>query len=95
VILRALLRLLLGLVLSWLAWLALRALRRGDGAMRGARARDIGSRHPQSMVRDRVCNTFLLRSSALSLRRGAEEHFFCSEDCRASFLAGQGHAGVL
>ena len=39
-----------------------------------------------TLVRDRVCNTFLPRSRALSLRVGAEEHHFCSEACRAKFL---------
>ena len=38
------------------------------------------------MVRDRVCNTFLPRSRALSLKSGSEEHFFCSERCRDVFL---------
>jgi len=38
------------------------------------------------MVRDRVCNTFLPRSRALSLHAGGEEHFFCSDACRAKFL---------
>jgi len=39
------------------------------------------------MVRDRVCNKFLPRSSALVLQVGSEEHFFCSEACRERFLA--------
>ena len=38
------------------------------------------------LVRDRVCNTFLPRSRALTLRAGGEEHHFCSETCRAKFL---------
>jgi hypothetical protein len=39
------------------------------------------------MVRDRMCNKFLPRSSALLLKDGEEEHFFCSEACRDRFLA--------
>ena len=42
-----------------------------------------------AMVRDRVCQTFLLRARALTLRCGDEEHFFCSEACRDSFLSTQ------
>jgi uncharacterized protein len=38
------------------------------------------------MVRDRVCNKFLARSSAIILQVGSEEHFFCSEACRDRFL---------
>jgi len=39
------------------------------------------------MVRDRVCNTFLPRSRALTERIDADEHYFCSERCRGTFLA--------
>jgi YHS domain-containing protein len=42
-----------------------------------------------TMVRDRVCNTFLPRSRALSAHVGQEEHFFCSERCKQKFLARQ------
>lgn len=45
-----------------------------------------------AMVRDRVCRTFIPRSRALSLRSGDEEHFFCSEACKASFLAARPRA---
>ena len=38
------------------------------------------------MVRDRVCNKFLPRSSALTLQVDSEEHYFCSEACRDRFL---------
>jgi hypothetical protein len=41
------------------------------------------------MVRDRVCETFLPRSRALHLHHGEEEHFFCSETCRSTFLSRQ------
>jgi YHS domain-containing protein len=34
-----------------------------------------------------MCNKFLPRSSALLLKDGEEEHFFCSEACRDRFLA--------
>jgi len=37
------------------------------------------------MVRDRVCNTFLPRSRALTLQVGSGEEFFCSEQCRRTF----------
>ncbi len=39
------------------------------------------------MVRDRICDTFLPRSRALAIRCGEEEHFFCSEACRLTFLS--------
>lgn len=39
-----------------------------------------------AMVRDRICETFLPRSRALSIRVADEEHFFCSAECRDRFL---------
>jgi len=45
-----------------------------------------------SMVRDRICNTFLPRSGALEARVGDETHFFCSEACRGRFLQESGAA---
>jgi ABC-type nickel/cobalt efflux system permease component RcnA len=40
-----------------------------------------------AMVRDRICQTFLPKSRALTVRQGDEEHFFCSDACRSAFLA--------
>lgn len=54
---------------------------RGDGDGAGpAAARD------NELVRDRVCNTFLPRSRALTLRVGSREEHFCSERCRSQAL---------
>jgi len=49
------------------------------------RARPVRDLGP--MVRDHVCNTFLPKSRALTLRVGSDERYFCSEDCRQKFLA--------
>ncbi len=46
------------------------------------------ARKTGSLVRDRVCNTYLPKARALTESRGGEEHFFCSERCRGIFLAG-------
>jgi len=79
--------------LALLAWLAVWWWRRfvASAAARSRTGTDANSRHEPArelgpMVRDRVCNTFLPRSRALSLRAGGEEHFFCSAACRAKFL---------
>jgi len=85
--LRRLFVILVGLVAA--AWWTRRALAR---ARAGASQRKSGSPESatpgssESMVRDRVCNTFLPRSRALRLSAGGEEHFFCSERCRDRFL---------
>lgn len=49
------------------------------------RARPVRDLGP--MVRDHVCNTFLPKSRALTLRVGSDERYFCSEECRQKFLA--------
>lgn len=48
----------------------------------GQPVRDLGP-----MVRDRVCNTFVPKSRALTAHLDSDEHYFCSEDCRQKFLA--------
>ena len=47
-----------------------------------------GPRRAEELVRDKVCNTFLSRDSAISARIGQETFYFCSEDCRRRHLAG-------
>jgi len=37
------------------------------------------------MVRDPVCGTFVIPTPALSLRKGGDEVYFCSEECRHKF----------
>ena len=39
------------------------------------------------MVRDRICDTFIPESSALTLRHDGQTHYFCSTTCRDRFLA--------
>jgi YHS domain-containing protein len=46
-----------------------------------------GPRRARELVRDKVCNTFLSRDSAISARVGQETLYFCSEECRRRHLA--------
>ncbi|MFQ5718217.1 MAG: transcriptional regulator [Acidobacteriota bacterium] len=61
--------------------------------MQRARAQAAGRRQVEPpraggrMVRDRVCDTFLPSSTALTLVRGGRTHYFCSARCRDRFLA--------
>jgi YHS domain-containing protein len=85
---RRLLFLLLAIVaLFWWIRRTLAALRapKAPGSPPGAPA-DSAGLSEEPMVRDRVCNTFLPRSRAISVRIGDEEQFFCSERCRETFL---------
>ena len=67
-------------------WRSLQPPRRQTGPRQPAPDDDL----PERMVRDRVCNTFLPRSRAISARIGPNEHFFCSESCRETFLRQDG-----
>ena len=72
--------LLLRLVLRFVAGV-IRGLNTPDPprAARGGEATDL--------VRDRVCNTFLPRASALVAQVGGREEHFCSAACRDKALA--------
>jgi hypothetical protein len=45
------------------------------------------SEPPARLVRDRVCNTFLPRDRALTVRIGGREEHFCSPACRDRAVA--------
>ena len=67
-------------------WLISRLIRGGIRPTRSAAPGRGRTRREGEMVRDRVCNTFVPRSSALVERVGSETHYFCSESCRIRFL---------
>jgi YHS domain-containing protein len=58
----------------------------GSSARKPRRRRDRPS-GATTMVRDRVCNTFLPRDRALQITRAGEIHYFCSDTCRDRFTA--------
>lgn len=72
-------------VAGWLISRVIRGAARPAAPGRGQNRREVAG----DMVRDRVCNTFLPRSSALVERVGRETHYFCSETCRIRFLGGR------
>jgi len=68
------------LAVSW--W-----LRRGKRTRPETRAPERGAPDAiDTLVRDRVCNTFLPRSRALVVETAGEDLFFCSEACREHHL---------
>ncbi len=68
------------------AWWLLRRVA-GDLREGASTQRQAAPRFEGAMVRDRICQTFLPKSRALTVRQGDEEHFFCSDGCREAFLA--------
>lgn len=78
--------LLLFIAVLWFVRRVLLSMRDEPGRVSGARRG--GEPRAETMVRDRVCNTFLPRSQAIIERDARGEHFFCSEACRRKFLSG-------
>jgi len=89
VIRRLLVVLALVMALMWALGRILVALRGGAGAARpsGRRPDLTPDAADGRMVRDRNCNTFLPRASAVRAEVDGEEQFFCSERCRDAWLA--------
>ena len=85
-ILRALVRLLSLAALAVAGWWIARLI--GQARRRQVPPRDRPASREGSMVRDRVCNTFLPRSRAIEHRAGDTTHYFCSEDCLQRFIDG-------
>ena len=84
---RFLLWLLVFMGAMWL-WRRLQAALLAAGSPRpGGTARS--TRSAGRMVRDRICETFILEQKALILEEGGETHYFCSSDCRDRYLARQ------
>ena len=54
----------------------------------GSVGRDSAPTAGGQLVRDRVCNTFVPKDSALSLSEAGRVHFFCSQECRQRYLDG-------
>jgi YHS domain-containing protein len=69
-------------------WFVIRSL------LRLARGIAEGMREPSApkppaavpLVRDPVCGTYVVPSSALSAGTGSQMKFFCSENCRRTFV---------
>ncbi len=88
---RILLLLVLAAVAILLAGRLLRGILSRAAAPRGPRARG-----REALVRDRVCNTFVPRGTALQLGGKGAVLYFCSEACRTRHLAraGRGATGA-
>ncbi len=74
------------------AWVMLRRMFAPARPASGRSGRQQARRREGSteLVRDRVCNTFIPKTRALSLEEGGRTHFFCSEECRSRHQAGSG-----
>lgn len=76
------------LLLVLLLWpLVRRFLPRRDHPLEGARRRRGGR---DELVKDPVCETYVLRSRAVTRHTGGATHYFCSPECAARFSAIRG-----
>lgn len=92
-------RFLVALALFTVVMLVLRRLS-GLLSRAGSAGRPAGGRVPRAarqageLVRDRVCDTYILRDRALQLEDASGVHFFCSEGCRARHAGGSHGIGA-
>ena len=75
------LRLLLAVLIVRLIWKFLAGVAAGVGEQRPH-----GAKPGVALVRDPVCGVYIEPSRALSARSGQTTHYFCSQECRRSFL---------
>jgi hypothetical protein len=60
----------------------------GSSVPRSAGARRPHPRQAEDLVHDRICNTYVPRSRALTAKVGQREEHFCSEACLERARAG-------
>lgn len=82
-------RLLLGMLLGYVAY---RAYRRIKGRVTQERQPPTSQRipEPDTLIQDPVCGTFIPRKEALRMVKEGKEYFFCSEGCLKRFRRGGG-----
>ena len=64
----------------------------GGGVRRSGGAPGPRSRPAEDLVHDRICNTHVPRSRALTSKIGGREEHFCSEACRDRARAAEARA---
>jgi uncharacterized protein len=82
-------RLILGLVLGYVAYRVLRRLKEMF-TLTGQSRQAPKVPEPDVLVQDPVCETFIPRQEALKITKDGQEYFFCSEGCLKRFQRGGG-----
>jgi len=82
-----LLRLLILVVLiAAVAWVLTRRARMGGGGRAGGAAGQGGNVRP--LVQDPVCKTFVPKETAIVVRKGERDYYFCGRECAERFEHG-------
>jgi YHS domain-containing protein len=85
-VLRPLLLLLLVMFFARAVWRLLEGVVRGAIGPQGTpQARREPAPRAVKMARDPVCGTYVVPEKALTLTRGGQPIYFCSEDCRSKY----------
>lgn len=84
-----LIRLILGLLLGYVAYRLVRRLKEMF-TLTGQNRQAPKMPEPDVLVQDPVCQTFIPRQEALKLTKDGQEFFFCSEGCLKRFQRGGG-----
>jgi uncharacterized protein len=58
---------------------------------RPAPGRPVAERSGGTLVRDPQCGTYIPLSRAIRVGNGSAAHYFCSDGCRAAYLAAHQH----
>jgi YHS domain-containing protein len=82
-------RLILGLVLGYMAYRVIRRLKEMF-TLTGQTQQAPKVPEPDVLVKDPVCQTFIPRQEALKFTKDGQEYFFCSEGCLKRFQRGGG-----
>ena len=82
-------RLILGLILGYVAYRVLRKLKEMF-TLTGQTQQVPKVPEPDVLVQDPVCQTFIPRQEALKLTKDGRDYFFCSEGCLKRFQRGGG-----
>ena len=75
-------------VVGFLLWVLLAVVLLWPLVRRGRRATRVRGRvRGDELVKDPVCQTYVVRSRAVSRIAGGQVRYFCSRDCARRFLA--------
>jgi len=72
--------LILALLIAAVAWVLTRRSRVATGGRSGAPSGGV-----RPLVQDPVCKTFVPKETAIVVRRGDEDFYFCSRECAERF----------
>lgn len=87
-------RLILGLILGYIAYRVVRRIKESFTLGGGQTRQAPEVSQPDVLVQDPVCQTFIPRQEALKFTKDGQEYFFCSEGCLKRFQRSGGNKTI-